>query len=45
MEYFEENLKNMGIRKLRRLCKERAEWRKMGKSVNPILGCNARRRN
>jgi hypothetical protein len=37
----EEDLQIMGVRRWRKQCKERAEWKKITEKVKPTLGCNA----
>ena len=44
VEDVDEDLKNIGIIRWRRICSERAEWRKLSKRLKPILGCNANKR-
>jgi hypothetical protein len=40
----EENMQIMEIRRRRKQCKERAEWKKITEKVKPIVGCNTGKR-
>ena len=44
IEDIEENIQIMGIRGWRKLCKERAEWKKILRRLKPTVGCNASKR-
>jgi hypothetical protein len=40
----EEDKKIMGIKRWRKQCKERAEWKRLLRRLKPIVGCNASKR-
>jgi hypothetical protein len=40
----EEDMQIMGIRRWRKKCEERAEWKKITEKVKPTVGCNGSNR-
>jgi hypothetical protein len=44
IEDIEKDIQIMGIRRWRKLCKERAEWKKITERLKPTVGCNASKR-
>jgi hypothetical protein len=44
IEGTEEDLQIMGVRRWRKQCEERAEWKKITEKAKPTVGCNASKR-
>jgi len=40
----EEDLQIMGVRRWRKQCEERAEWKRITEKAKPTVGCNASKR-